>query len=94
MHTLDGEQVVVGDFLYDTQYGRGQVEQLLVDNRVVVLFSGLNRRHVYNSEGVGTRFHVRTLYWHDPIIVVPAKSDTGWLKIQQVCLAVIAALRA
>ncbi|MFZ1491126.1 MAG: hypothetical protein WAS51_14405 [Ilumatobacteraceae bacterium] len=92
---MDGYPVLVNDRVYDTQYGWGEVEQLLVDNRAAVVFTvgSKSLRHVYDANGVGTRFKTRTLYWHDPIIAVPAKSDNGWTKIQQICRAVVDTLR-
>lgn len=91
---MDGSPVLVGDVVYDTLYGAGVVEQILVDNRFVVTFSGANLRHTYHDSGVGSRFKVRSLYWHDPVFAIPAKSDTGWQKIRTICLAVVAAMRA
>lgn len=90
---MDGATVNVGDRVYDTAYGPGVVEQLLVDSRFVVMFSTVSRRQTYSTSGTGVRFPTRTLFWHDPIIAVPAKDDTGWLKIQQICRAVVETLR-
>lgn len=90
---MDGATLSVGDKVYDIAYGPGEVEQLLVDNRFVVVFSTVSRRQTYLTSGTGVRFPTRTLYWHDPIIAVPAKNDTGWLKIQQICRAVVETLR-
>ena len=92
---MDGYSVQINDRVFDTQYGWGVVEQHLVDNRFVVGFTvgAKYLRHVYSTTGVGTRFKTRTLFWHDPIIVVPAKPDNGWLKIQQLCRAVVETLR-
>lgn len=92
---MDGYEVAVGDRVFDLTNQWGTVEQLLVDNRFVVVFSEgtTYRRITYSTSGISSRFRARTLYWHDPILVAPAKPDTGWLKIQQVCRAVIDALR-
>lgn len=94
MAQMDGSPVLVNDAVFDTQYGTGEVEQILIDNRFTVLFSGLNRRVTYNGSGLSARFQVRTLFWHDPIIAVPAKSDANWLKIKQIATVLVSALRA
>lgn len=92
-HELDGYEVNLGDTVFDVVYGMGTVKELLADGRFRVYFAGKNR-FVYGSDGrrvdAKTR---RTLYWHDPVIAVPAKDDISWTKLRQLATALIEVMR-
>lgn len=92
-HELDGDEVVLGDTVFDVVYGTGTVKELLAEGRFRVHFAG-NKRFVYRSDGqrvdTSTR---RTLYWHDPVIAIPAKDDISWTKLRQLAKAITDTMR-
>lgn len=92
--TMDGEAVKIGDEVYDILFGTGTVYELTVDNRLKVRFSGVGREGIYNTSGVSGRWNARTLYWRDPVLVPPVKSDANWTRIRAICLAVITEFRS
>jgi len=85
--TLDNEPVAVGDKVFDVCYGPGTVEELLVEDRFRVSFS-LNRFVVFNGDGIAARFPRRTLYWHDPVVAAPMKSDEHWGVLASICRSI------
>jgi hypothetical protein len=88
--TMDGAQVNVGDAVYDVILGTGTVTELTLDNRIKVRFSGVGREGTFTSGGVSGRWNARTLYWRDPVLVAPLKSDAEWARVRSICLAVVA----
>ncbi|NML34525.1 hypothetical protein [Paraburkholderia antibiotica] len=72
---LDGYDVDPGDLVYDLFFGDGIVRNLTADGRAVVAFGP--RAFTYNESGVG-QHGKRSLYWHNPILLVPMKSETQW----------------
>ena len=90
---MDGHHVVVGDAVYDVLHGSGEVFEILVDKNFRVRFGAANVHHTYGESGHGVRYRARTLFWHNPIIAVPSKTDTGWQKIREICTAVVNTLR-
>lgn len=92
--TLDGETVDLGDRLFDLVHGQGVVvETYALSNQFRVEF-GNDKRVVYDGVGMSRFFRTRTLYWHDPMIALPVKSDRGWLRIKNICAAVVREMRA
>ncbi len=91
---LDGFDVKVGDSVYDIVFGFGEVVALHIDSqdRFSVKF-GSRRIQTYNEDGYG-QFRRRTLYWHDPIVVIPAKQEGAWSIQQEVCLKATEVIRA
>lgn len=92
MASMDGSPVLVGDSVYDTAYGTGTVAELMSVDRFRVSFPQ-GRTYVYSDAGVNTRFTIRTLFWRNPVIAVPAKNDNAWTAISAVCSAVVSAMR-
>lgn len=79
--TLDGEAVSIHEIVYDVIYGEGAVVQLLTNQRFRVFFSRTGGTVTYDSAGVSFKLGARTLYWKNPIITIPPKSDTKWALI-------------
>jgi hypothetical protein len=76
--TLDGEAVSGTEPLHDVVYGPGVVVQTLTEARFRVYFAASGRTVTYDSLGVSYKLGVRTLYWKNPIVVIPPKSDAKW----------------
>lgn len=82
---LHNEDIFVGDTVYDILEGTGAVASV-DNNRITVKFG--SRTYSYNSEGSRTagtanRFNP-FLYWHDPIVMIPTKSETKWEGMKQI----------
>ena len=90
--TMDDFDVNIGDVVYDTAYGQGTVKAILTGNRFQVAFPD-GRNYVYTGAGVNSRFTVRTLYWRNPVFAIPEKDEDRWLHVQNVCRAVVSAIR-
>lgn len=91
-HEMDGSPLNVDDVVYDVTLGEGRVEQLLVDGRFTVKFAGVNRSLAFDSRGVTSAYRVRTLFWRNPVLVVPLKDDAQWTKAMAVCRVVVEAM--
>jgi len=89
---MDGYAVAIGDTVYDTAYGTGRVVMIMSGGRFQVVFPQ-GRSYVYSGGGVNSRFTIRTLYWRDPVIVIPTREDNKWSALQNVCRAVASAIR-
>lgn len=91
-HEMDNDPVQIGDKMYDVQFGAGEVVELKVADRFRVRFA----KGTYTYEGTGIRVDasVRTLYWHNPIVVLPAKDDIRWDEARRLCSALIKELRS
>lgn len=91
-HKLDGDDVNLGDQVFDIVYGTGEVVELKVEGRFRVRFAG-NKFFVFDGNGVRADAKNRTLYWHDPVLVVPMKDDINWVQARGLCRAMIDKLR-
>jgi hypothetical protein len=91
MAHLDGDSIELGDAVYDVVLGVGRVVEVFADGRFRVGFTA--RAVVYTGTGHSKLNRGRTLYWHDPIVAVPTKSDSRWVLIKRLCAAVIAEVR-
>jgi len=91
-HVLDGDPVNLGDTVHDVVYGVGEVVELKVEGRFRVRFAG-NKFYVYDGNGVRADARQRTLYWHDPVLVIPNKDDISWTLARGLCRAMIDKLR-
>lgn len=76
-HTMDGSPVIKGETVYDTAFGVGVVSTLLPDKTFVVKFLD-GRQAGYALNGTTNRFNVRTLYWHNPVVIAPPKETKNW----------------
>lgn len=92
---LDGFEVKVGDTVYDLVLGSGVVVSLHEDsavNRFTVKF-GEHRQLTFDEHGF-CHHKFRTLYWHNPIIAIPAKDDVFWALQKDVSLAATELIKA
>ena len=92
MHKLDNDDIALGDKVYDVMYGPGEVVELKVEGKFRVRFA--TGMHVYDERGVRVDSKFRTLYWHDPVVVLPEKDDIRWALAKRLCTAMIEELRA
>jgi hypothetical protein len=92
--TLDGEAVGGTDVLFDVIYGPGTVVQTLTEGRYRVYFPSSGRTVTYDSVGTSYKLGVRTLYWKNPIISIPPKSDAKWALILALLNDISARVRA
>jgi hypothetical protein len=93
MATLHNFPALVDDQVYDVVWGTGRIAEVLPDGRIRVLFAG-DRAQVYANTGQARTVQRPTLFWHDPVFLVPSKKELNWAKIQQVCRAVYTAMTA
>ena len=83
---LHKEEVVVGDVVYDLMEKEGTVT-IVGESEISVRF-GNNRTYSYNKTGkrvgnVPARLPV-LLYWHNPIVAVPAKQEHIWTALKEI----------
>ncbi|MDR6384944.1 hypothetical protein [Paraburkholderia caribensis] len=72
---LDGYDVTAGDAVYDLYFGDGRVHSVTADGHMVVTYG--NRMFTYDGRGIGQHGR-RSLYWHNPVLVIPAKDEREW----------------
>lgn len=78
MATFDGDPLYVGDKLFDIVDGIVTVVQIY-DDRILLQVGGrATRTKPYSYNGIAARRSSRTLYWHDPRVVVPRKDAHVW----------------
>jgi len=80
MIQMDGFDVMLNDRVFDMARGYGTVVEVRNDS-FVVRFG--NRLAAFSPAGVAARRSERTLYWHDPRVVVPAKNANDWDRQRQ-----------
>jgi hypothetical protein len=84
---LDTYEIEIGDMVFDLIFGSGKVERLVPEqDKFWVRFSPGNLR-CFDNKGFGN-FKERTLFWKNPITVIPHKHDSAWDTTQQVHEAV------
>lgn len=72
---LDDCDIEAGDAVYDLFFGDGRVKNITADGHAVVVFG--TRMFTYDGRGVGAHGH-KSLYWHNPILLVPMKDEREW----------------
>ena len=92
-HTLHSEPVAAGDRVHDIVRGPGAVERLRPDGRIEVRFSIQRSLRVFDAAGRTSASDPITLYWHDPIVFVPEKSEAGYVQQRALAAALRDALR-
>lgn len=92
MTRMDGEVVNVGDVVYDLLFASGKVTALPTPGTMRVTFTD-GRTHTYTQDGKRARVNARTLYWRDPLVVTPQKSDAQWNMIPPILRAVVGVIR-
>ena len=83
---FDGSEIYVKDHVYDLVFGTGIVDRLLPEEGKLCVSFGANIRY-YDLNGRST-FNAKTLYWRDPITVIPHKNDDAWDKTMKITQAV------
>ena len=89
---LHNQTASLDDNVYDVVWGTGRITEILTDGRIRVTFA--TRTYTYGPTGQMRTVQRPTLYWHDPVFVVPVKSEPNWAKIRQVCRAVYTQMTA
>jgi hypothetical protein len=67
-----------GDSVYDTLRGYGTIKG--VNNTVFNVEFRDGTQIAYDESGKAMRGSAVTLYWHDPISLIPPKSSNEWVK--------------
>lgn len=81
---MDNFPVFQGDLVHDLVYGIGTVEKVMsAENRFVVTFG--SRTLSYRQNGSGP-FTTRTLFWHNPVMGAPPKSDKAFGFYRELCV--------
>lgn len=76
---LHGEPVAIGDLVFDVSVGRGPGKVHALSARgIECLFEATGVRATYSGEGFQLGQPRATLFWKNPIVVIPAKNDTRW----------------
>jgi hypothetical protein len=74
---MDGYDIVPGDAVFDIVYGPGVVHRVdTVQGAFYVRYGQYAAG--YLPSGVNDRSRRRTLYWHDPVVFLPAKDARAW----------------
>ncbi len=74
---MDGDDIVPGDAVFDIVYGPGVVHRIDTVQGVFYVRYGQYAAG-YLPSGVNDRSRRRTLYWHDPVVFLPAKDARVW----------------
>lgn len=89
MVMISNENAVVGDRVYDIVQGYGQIVDTAFDDIVVRFDSGI--RITFDKDG--NYGGVRRLYWHNPIVIEPAKDNRLWQTMRDCLLSIHSYLR-
>lgn len=76
MPAFDGDTIRIGDRLFEWNDGAVTVLQLYSD-RILVSVPGKGSRS-YSYGGVLAGSTRKTLYWHDPEVLIPRKDPKAW----------------
>lgn len=74
---MDGDDIQPGDAVFDIVYGPGFIHRIDTHAQAFFVRFG-NRSAGYRPDGVSDRAQRRTLYWQDPVVFVPSKSQAKW----------------
>ena len=81
---IDGYKVELGDKMYDTVEGWGEVVGL--GPKLEIKFT--KRSTAFDENGIRAGRDMRTLYWQNPTAVVPPKDPAKWNLITRICKGV------
>jgi hypothetical protein len=87
---MDGYPILRGDSVYDVAFGRGIVDRIENSGALFWVKFG-NSLRSYDARGYGS-FKERSLYWQDPVIIIPHKNDNTWARAVKIATAVNDAL--
>jgi hypothetical protein len=91
---MDGDVINTGDKVYDVLFATGTVTAVVEGAGSFRVAFTDGRTHTYTADGKRARVAARTLYWKDPVVVVPQKSDAQWDMLPPIIRAVASAIRA
>lgn len=74
---MDGYDVNIGDSVHDLIFGAGKVERLVKEQDRFWVKFGPNNLRCFSNQGFGN-FQERTLFWKNPITIIPHKHDEAW----------------
>lgn len=80
MATINGENVSVGDKVYDVTQGYGDVISTMYDNIQVHFKTGVR----ISFDSTGHYAGVRRLYWHNPVVIEPSKDNHLWQSLANI----------
>ena len=93
--TLYGDLIDVGDTVFDTALGPGVVRFIYegaAEYPIVVRFNG-TREQAYSPLGRTPRFLQATLFWTNPVLIVPQKvAKPYWYAVQAGVVAMVEAM--
>lgn len=90
--TLHGEEVELGDLVYDVSVNRGPGEVVETGgNMLTVSFRGRVRKQ-FHSNGKQMGADMVTLFWHNPIFTNPQKNEISFQDQREIAGAVKEAL--
>lgn len=75
---LHGESVAVGDRVFDVSATRGVGQVVAIGVAGIEVQFQTGPRIIYRHDGAQTGKVRPTLFWRDPILVVPRKNEKGW----------------
>lgn len=81
MPTFDGDTLEIGDKLFDIYDNKHVTVVQVYKDRFMVRVPGRSRgaaTHTYTYDGRRARRDGRTLFWHDPRVVIPRKNAVHW----------------
>lgn len=78
MATLHGEEVKVGDNVFDVSATRGLGRVLRISERGIEVQFARGPRATFTESGVQVGKGRATLFWRDPIFVIPTKNELLW----------------
>lgn len=80
---LHGEIVNLYDRVYDISPKKGHGEVVRVtENLIEVKFLSSRRVFAYDKDGMSIGENEVSLFWHRPLIIIPKKSESDWIKKQ------------
>lgn len=93
MHRLHGEPINIGDIIFDVSATRGIGRVVnLTRKGIEVQFGNGGPRIMYKEDGAQLGKSRATLFWRDPILIVPIKSEPLWEHQKKVAIAIRDAL--
>ena len=75
---LHGEAVEIGDRVFDVSATRGVGKVVALTTIGIEVQFQTGPRIIYKTDGAQTGKIRPTLFWRDPILVVPRKNERGW----------------
>lgn len=93
MYRLHNEPIKVGDIVFDVSATRGIGRVVnLTRKGIEVQFGNGGPRIMYKDDGAQLGKSRATLFWRDPVILIPVKSESLWEHQKAVAIAIRDAL--